>query len=411
MFTALKRTLGSAEMLALYGRAVQYLSQFMMVLVVPKVLSPDAYVELNLVLPLAFLGVTLLFGWVSGSVHRFVHQFLDQGEIEIRQTVFFYFSIVSTICLMLFVGISQQVETIYGLVPLLLVATAHKRFLIGALNLSGRNRGYLFANLGFAVSLVLFIWLCYTDGREGLAANLLIYGCTDILISLLVWFKFTSGRINLRIRFHKAVASRYMRYGAPLVLNGIAVWIVSMSDRYILTLYESPDAIATYILNYQLGSNVIVIPLSFAVAVYLQKILRIDKERGLVEALDYSYRLLNVYKKYFLLFLVAAFAVVYLLTHYIYSEYAFDYGQILFLIVLAHLIQGFSHFYNKEFELNGKTYLITKSIGLGALVNVVFNFLLIPVIGILGAAISTLIAYAVTVFVVYRAREYRPEQN
>lgn len=409
MYNVISRIFGSTEMQAMYGRGIQYLSQFVMVLVVPKVLSPELYVELNLVLPLAFLGVSLLFGWMMGSIHRHVHEFLDGKEIEVRQTVFTYFSAISIAGLLIFAALFPLLDSVYRLIPLLLVAAAHKNLLIGILNLSGNNKGYMLANLGFAASLALFVLLCYLRPGEGLAGKLVIYGAVDIIVGLVVWYKLGLDGYGLRPRFHKAIASRYMRYGMPLVLNGLATWVVSVSDRYILSIWEKPVTVASYILNYQLGGSVVVIPMSFAVAVYLQKILRIDKDQGLEAALDYTYGLLKIYKKFFLLFLVVGFSIVLSLKYFVYSEYEFNYGKTLFVLVLAHLVLGFTHFYNKEFELNGRTYIISKSIGLGAVVNAICNFSLIPVIGSLGAAFSTLIAYTVTVLVVYKSREYRPK--
>lgn len=408
MYSKIRRILSSTEMQALYGRSIQILSQFVMVLVVPKVLTPHAYVELNLVLPLAFLGVSLLFGWMTGSVHRHVHEFLDRSEIKTRETVFTYFSVFSITAVIVFSGLYFFTESTYRLIPLLLIAAAHKNLVIGVLNLSGNNKGYLLVNLGFACSLALFVLLCYQDAGADLAENLAIYGATDIAVALVAWRLLGSGGGGLRMRYHHDVAIRYWRYGMPLVVNVIAIWVVAMSDRYILSIWESPATVASYILNYQLGGSVITMPMSFAVAIYLPKILRLDRDKGLHAALDYTYELLKIYRKYFVLILVVALAIVLPLKYFVYNEYEFDYGKTLFVLVLAHLVLVFAQFYNKEFELDGRTYIITKSIVLGAVVNTAFNFMLIPLIGPLGAAFSTLIAYSVAASFVYKSRQYRP---
>ena len=184
---------------------------------------------------------------------------------------------------------------------------------------------------------------------------------------------------------------------------------MSVSDRYLLALWRPTESVAAYILSYQLAASVIMIPLSFLVSVIFPKILQVEKDEGHIAALSYTYRILGIYLRLMIVIIIGACVLVLAIAHYIYPEYPVK-PAVVVIIVLAHVVWGLTHFYNKEFELNGKTLLITKAVIAGALVNVGLNLVLIPTIGSLGAAISTLAAYGVAVLIVYKIRDYQHQR-
>ena len=65
MIRSIGRLMRSDAVFMFAGRAVQYAAQIAMVLILPKVLLPPVYTELNLVLPVAFRAVPFR-GWSSG---------------------------------------------------------------------------------------------------------------------------------------------------------------------------------------------------------------------------------------------------------------------------------------------------------------------------------------------------------
>lgn len=406
MRARIDRYVGSPAMLTLAGRGIQYASQLAMVLLVPKALIPEAYLELNLVLPLAYLGVSLVFGWLTSSIQRHVYDLLDPRDDSVRQTVFIYYGGVSVVALAVFLAGAAVSDSLYRLIPLLLIAAGLKNAIIGVLNMGGNHRGFFLLNIGFALSLAIFVGFCFYFKGENLDRYLTLYAMSDIVVACIAWYAIGVIRLNHRPQFNRLIAGRYLRYGLPLVVNVIAIWVISLSDRYILSIWEPAETVAAYILSYQLAGSVITIPMTFAIAVILPKILLLDKDQGELAALEYTYRILRIYLKGVGFIFIGACAVVLPFKYYLYSAYEFD-PQVMIVIVLAHIIFGFSHFYNKEFELNGRTMVITKAVLLGAFANVTLNFILIPIQGSLGAALSTLIAYGISVFIIFRSRQYK----
>ena len=136
------------------------------------------------------------------------------------------------------------------------------------------------------------------------------------------------------------------------------------------------------------------------------KVLRVNKEEGERAALSLVDYVLGYYIRYIIVIALLGCAIVIPFRSYFYPDYQLA-AVIMIIIVFSQVIFGLSPFLNKEYELNGKTLIITKGVGLGAILNVGLNLLLIPVLGLLGAAIATLIASFASVLYLYRASEYR----
>jgi O-antigen/teichoic acid export membrane protein len=413
MHAFLARLLRSPEMLLLYGRGIQFVSQLTLVLVLPKVLVPALYAEFNLLVPLASLGVTFAFGWLTSAVHRHVYEILDPKDIRFKQTVFAYYGGMSLVLVTVFFIISALTDSNYRLIPLLLMAMGLRDAVMGTLNMSSNYKGFFLATLGFAFSLAVFIGLCFQSTDNNLATYLIVYAALDSVLAVLAWNLIGVATFKPAPRFDAHIAARYFRYGLPLVIRGLPLWVMAVSDRYLLALWMPAESVAAYILSYQHAGSSIMLPLSFVISIIFPRILRIDKEQGEAAALSYTYKMLGYYFRYMPLIIVGACGIVLAVRYFIYSEYHFT-PAVIIIIVLAHVIQGLTHFYNKEFELNGKTMVITKAVGVGALLNVVMNVILIPAFGTYGslaAALSTLAAYSITVYILYQAREYKPSAS
>ncbi|MHB8347640.1 MAG: lipopolysaccharide biosynthesis protein [Acidiferrobacterales bacterium] len=394
----------------LAGRGIQFISQLAMVLLLPKVLLPKVYTQLNLLLPIASLGVTLLFGWITGAAGRNVFELLDPENPRSRQTVFLYFGSLFLVLMGVFVIASRFSNSPYRLIPFLLAAIGLRQAVLSILNMSGRHLGFLLANLGFAASLSVFLWLCYLTVHDDLSLYLTIYATLDILVAVIALRAIDLVRFRPLPQLDINVMARYFRYGLPLVVLALPLWVMSVSDRYLLSIWQPSKVVAGYIVSYQFAGSAITIPMSFLVTVIFPRIIRIAKDESEPHALDYTYRLLGYYLRLMPFLAVGtAVAVLLFLRHY-YQGYDIH-APVIAVIAIAHAVLGLTHFYNKEFELNGKTMVIARVYSIGALVNLALNIALIPKFGPIAAAGSTLAAYLTLVYLLYRAREYRPQRT
>lgn len=392
---------------ALLGRGIQMLTQFVMVLVIPKVLLPEVYVQFGLIMPIALLGSTVIFGWLISAAYRHAHD-LFQDEARFRRMVFAYFVFVGAPLLVASFIVMVTTDSIYALVPALALSTGLKSGIVRILNAAERHKNYFLSNVAFAISLGIFILVCAANEDIDLKMALSIYFIMDFIIAIVAWKLASVFTFKPAPYFDARIARRYFKYGLPVVLNSVAVWMISLSDRYLLAIWVATEDVASYILSYQLAGSIIIVPMTFAMAVIFPRVIGIDREAGEGAALEYTHKMLRIYIRYAAIIFIVGCAIVVPFKFYVYPSYQFN-PEIMIIIVLAHVIFNLSYFYNKEFELNGKTFVITRGVGLGALVNIGLNIILIPVIGALGAAVSTLAAYMVAVFFVRRAGKFRPK--
>ncbi|MCW8923429.1 MAG: polysaccharide biosynthesis C-terminal domain-containing protein [Gammaproteobacteria bacterium] len=386
------------------------LTQIMLVLVAPKVLIPQDYVEFNLVMPLALLGASIVFGWLSKAIYRYVHDLLKTDENQIRQTVFAYFSLLSLVLLLVVIVTSIVTDSIYRLVPLLLIATGLKIGILGVFNAAENHKAFFVTHCGLAFSLGIFLGICAIGESGQISYSLMVYAILDILISLVAWIRMGIFVFPPIPYLDLSICKQYFIYGAPLVIHAIAVWVISLSDRYLLTFWEPTEQVASYILGYQLSSSIVTVPLTLMMLIFYPKVLRINNEKGESDALALVDRALGYYIRYIVLIAFLGCIMVIPFRAYFYPEYYVG-TEIMVIIVVSQVVFGISPFLNKEYELNGKTMVVTKGVGLGAILNVGANLLMIPILGLLGAAIATFLASFASVLYLYRSSEYRLQSS
>jgi len=406
MIKSLKRN----ALYGLSGRGLQYLGQFVLILLLPKILLPETYLEFNLILPVAFLGSTALFGWMISSIYRYAHELHDPNHPEYRETVFFYYLSAIIVLTVVSISLTLSTDSPYALVPFLLMATALKNGINGILNAMERHREFFLSNAGFTFSLLALLLTCHMLDGQQLWAPILVYALLDILIGLLFWNRCGIFSTATTPTFHKTVALGFMSYGAPIVLNNVFTWIIALSDRYLLNFWELADHVATYVLTYQFAGSVITIPMAFIMTMMYPRILKINKEKGVAEAMIY---VADGFKKFKRFSLPAGLLAVIIVTPFMtafFTTYSID-PPLIAILILAHVVMSASHFVNKEFELNGRTIMISRALMIAALANVISNLILIPLFGTRGAGVATLVAYALMIFLVYRKNTFLRSNN
>jgi len=187
---------------------------------------------------------------------------------------------------------------------------------------------------------------------------------------------------------------KYLGFGLPTISSNLSSWIVDSSDRYIIGIFLGISSVGLYSPGYTLGNviNMFFAPLSFilppVLSVYYDKN-NFDEVRTM---LSYS-------MKYFALMAIPSAFGLSLLSKPILMllatpEIAFEGYLITPFTALSSLLFGFYGIISHIFVLEKRTKLIGKIWLTSAILNLILNFLLVPRIGLLGAAIATLIAYA-----------------
>lgn len=222
---------------------------------------------------------------------------------------------------------------------------------------------------------------CLYMGR--IVPTAFVYIFFGLLICLLIYRK-----------SHLLHKREYLKYGlaisAPLVLHGIALNILSQSDRTMITWLAdaSQTGIYSLIYNFSMLATVITTSLEGVWVPWFMKRYREEKIKE-INALAVDYVHLMTYS------MVGLILVGPEVVHILASEKYWEGIVIIPPVVLSnYLIFIYTLYVNVE-HFHKKTPYITLNTIVAATTNIVLNYLLIPHFGYVAAAYTTLVAYLV----------------
>jgi O-antigen/teichoic acid export membrane protein len=237
--------------------------------------------------------------------------------------------------------------------------------------------------LGVVIGLVLI--LKFGLGLEGLFLGGLIGATAAVPLALAMIRKdLTSSAFDF------PTVRRLAIFGYPFIFGGLAYWVFSSADRWMLAELSTAAQVGLYAVAFKFATIILFLNAAFGQA-WSPAAMKI--RRDLPEYREVYARVLSVW--YFLLVLVgtgvALFAaeVLRLLTP---AEY-WDAAPALAVLVMGAVLSGTTQITAIGISLEKKTKLFAVAAWVTAVVNVVANLVLIPRWGALGAAAATFLSY------------------
>jgi len=265
--------------------------------------------------------------------------------------------------------------------------------------------------------------ISYKFGEVVLAAFFVFigFGLIGALLALLIvrgsMFVILVSLSLKRFRFHLPDLSRtkeYLDFGVPTIPSNISHWIVSMSDRYLIGIFLGATYVGFYNPGYSIGQ---LIPFIIG-GIYgsvLPPTLSEYYEKGKLADVE---QVLDLSLKYFFLVSIPFLFGVMLLYEPILlvltgdATISAEGGVIATYSAFTGLLYGFGLLLGMILVLKKQTNILGIKWTIAAVVNLSANIILIPRLGIQGAAISTVIAYSVaTVIAVYYSLLEQKEIN
>jgi len=275
-------------------------------------------------------------------------------------------------------------------------------FILAKLRADERSVHYTFvysAKVFMRTSLIIFFVL-FTDQKwEGVFYSSLIAEIISLFALLPVLIK------NISFKFNFPALNTSLKIGAALVLSTIGFNILNLSDRYIIKLLIGAKYVGIYGLGYRsagilnmfliLPFTLTLLPVTYKI--YKQK----DDKRYFSKLMTYSS-----------FFFVWGFVALSLFS----KEIVKIIGQnqelwiawpIVPVILLGYVFSGMRLNASLGMLLTKNTKYIGITTLIAAAVNIIINFIFIPLYGIMAAAINTLIAYILFFFLtLYKSNQF-----
>lgn len=240
---------------------------------------------------------------------------------------------------------------------------------------------HITAQLGFALLFVIGL---------NLGALGYFYGFTaGAVIGLFYMIWLVKNVIDYRISIPHI--TEMMKYGLPVLPAALALWVINLADRAIISQLIGLDATAIYDVGYRIGL-IAGFPIAPIKAAWLQ----------FSFSLMYSPRAKEVYRNsltFFIFLFVSSALFIITFQKLLVSVLSPDtYGEavkVVLWVALSQVALGACLVLSLGLHIAKKTNYAAGVAIASAAVNILMNLVLIPVMGIVGAAIATLGAYIV----------------
>lgn len=184
-------------------------------------------------------------------------------------------------------------------------------------------------------------------------------------------------------------------YSLPLMPAAIMWWIINVSDSFMVTAFHGDEANGVYNFAYKFPNLAAIVVGIFSQAWHMSAI----TERNSRTISNFYADVFNMMQT--VMYLAAA-GIMFILRPFIMPFFGSEEFQIAYFYVpcllIAVVFQSFNNFLSSIYEAANKTGHSLVSSVIGAVANVTLNLLLLKTIGVIGAAIATLISY-VLVFI------------
>ena len=384
------------------------LISFLLLPIITRTLSPSVYGEYALALTIFNLVGVFGSSWIRNVSFRLYFDEKFNGS-----TACFYFN--SSIFQFLLVSI-----LIFGIIPLVQLSPFKfdSSLILLAAGASIIFNDFFSLTLGliraenltnnFAVTEIAYglVRLCVTIVGIfiGYKTPTFLFICTIIssIVASCLGIYFLKQKLSGGIKLNKKIMKNITILGLSSIPLSIGGWVMALSDRMFLKFYSDSYTVGIYSVAYSLGDRLIggLVSATFMMAwPNIMDDWNSGGESGATKAINNSLKLfiwLTIGPLFFIFFANEKIILLIAGKEYLSSS------EILPIIALSSWISGLITYINRPIELVKNYKLMSKITILAAATNLIFNILLIPSNGAIGAAISTLIAYFISlIFFIY----------
>ena len=284
----------------------------------------------------------------------------------------------------------------------MVTAAASQIFLV-ALKGQEKLKKYTLGNMLHTVLIALFNIVLLLGFNMGVAGYFLAYIAANIITAIY-------GAVNCNVlkciresSFDKKLFKQMTKYSVILIPTTFMWWIMNFLDRVMITGMMNVSESGIYAVSYKIPTILSSVSSIFMQA-WLFSAIKNDKEEDNEKYTNNIFRMMCF-------ILVATSLPLLILIKWIFSFYVapeyFVAWEYVPSLMIGHVFLTLSTFISTSYNVNKDSKGHLKSATVGAVMNLVLNALLIPAIGVQGAAIATTISYiSVFIFRMFDTRKY-----
>lgn len=298
----------------------------------------------------------------------------------------------------LFFGTSQY-SFVVILAAVEMFLSNNRTIIAGPTRIQNKRKIYVFSGLFSGLSYYLFAIFLINLGYSFFG---MIYAHILSTFLVLLFFLRLNKTYFTKGRFDKKIAKELFSIGLPLVPTFMIYWVYNSMDKLIITNMLGTGELGIYSIGSKMSSVSSLIYAAFSGGFsYFKFSTMKDDDQVEFNSKLFEYLGLISYLSFIFIypFIPMVFDILFP-SSYGGGELVVPYLFLSPLLLMLFQVVG------SQFIVIKKTYLTTITLALGAVVNVALNWLLIPIMGIEGAALATLSGYCLSVIVVNLIGQY-----
>ncbi len=355
-----------------------------------RTLTTAEYSTVDLVIQMANLLIPFITLSVAEAVIRFgLNSKYKSNYVFTTGLVITFLGILLFSCFMPFILQIEYVQGFEMLFYLYLVVAGVKLVFVEYVRAIKKVKLYAINGLITTVSMIalnLAFLLVFQFGVTGYLTAIIL---SDLISVVFLFFK-AQLYAALSTKYYSANLARQMiKFSTPLIPAAVMWWVTNVSDRFFVEHFLGAEQNGLYTVAYKIPTIVTAVYAMFNQAWNMSAITEHDKagkQRFYKNVFDSNSSFLYILAGGLILFIVP---ITNILVSADFSE-AYLYSPIL---IVSTVFTCFSSFLGSIYAATKKTINSFVTSFVGAALNIALNFLLIPIMGINGASLATLICY------------------
>jgi O-antigen/teichoic acid export membrane protein len=384
------KTLFSNTVIFAIGSFGSRLITFFLVPLYTNVLTTTQFGTADLVQTIATLIVPVASLTIHDSVLRFgLSKDANHGAVLLNALIIFF---CGTIFVFLMTPLYVYNETLSHwriYVALMVIVNMMSNIMFAYAKSKDKNKEYSLISIVFtfilAVLNVILLVVYRLDIKGYLCANI----AAHVVAASSLWVLCNAFKDIKESRFDKMLFKQMVAYSTPLIVNNLSWWIMNSSDRVMIEWYLSAASLGLYAAASKIPALLSIITSIFSQAWTISSVKNYDTDKDKIFYM-------NIFKYYSILLTLSAAIIMLILKDfmkiYVGPEFVASWRFVPFLL-FGMIFFSYSAFFGAIYGAAKKNKNVAATTFVAAIINIIMNIILIPRIGIMGAVISTAVAY------------------
>ena len=384
-------TLLSNTLLISMGTFGSKILVFLMVRFYTGYLTPSDYSTADLITQTANLLFPIISVGIADGVFRFVMD--KESDKKSVLTLGFWcitFGALAFLGIIPLLGLVDDFKGYIWLIVVYTLASCYHSLCVSYLRGVGKTALFALQGILNTALVIVFNIIFLAFFSMGITGYVLSVVLADVLSTLFLTVKEKLWR-EFTFKPNFAILKPMLKYSIPLIPTTVFWWITSVSDRYMVNEIISSDANGLYAIAYKLPTLLTLVSTMFMQAWQYSAVVEDEGDRE--EHAKFFGTVWGSFQA--VMFLAGAGVIAFTkpIMKILTDPDFYESWEFVPMLSIAMVFTAFASFMGTVYTLNKKSILSFLTAFIGASSNIALNFILIPKMGVQGAAVATVSSY------------------